>query len=238
MVSKKLGVLGGMGPLATSVFFERVIKRTRARCDQDHIEMVILNHTTLPDRTKSIKSGDYAPFLNAVQKDFEVFEALDVSHIAIPCNTSHFFYEAFVKMTKIPIIHMVEETVKKLSLELSKGEKIGVLATDGTMNAGIYKKFVEAYGLEYVAPLPPEQKKVMDAIYALKAGDDGLMSQLDEIIQTMLLQKGCSKIILACTELSLLDLSEKIRPFCIDAMDVLVNESIRLSGKEFNVDSK
>ncbi len=110
MTNKKLGVLGGMGPMATSVFFERVIKNTQATCDQEHIEMVILNHTSLPDRTRSIQTGDYDSFLHAVEKSIRDFETLKVSHIAIPCNTSHFFYKSLQAMTQIPIINMIDKT--------------------------------------------------------------------------------------------------------------------------------
>lgn len=230
-MKKVLGVLGGMGPMATSVFFERLIKNTQATCDQDHIEMVILNHTSLPDRTRSLQTGNHQPFLDEIKKSFQAFEALEVSHIAIPCNTSHYFYDTFKTMTPIPIIHMVDKTAEVLAASLEPGGRVGVLGTDGTIKFHVYKKSLEDRRLVYVAPEDKTQKKVMDVIYNLKASQNSMMDDVEEIIEHMIHHYGCEKIILACTELSLLEIREDLRSFCIDAMDVLVEESIALSDK-------
>lgn len=231
MASKKLGVLGGMGPMATSVFFERVIKNTQATCDQEHIEMVILNNTTLPDRTTCIQTGNYEKFLGEVKKSFEAFEMLGVSHIAIPCNTSHYFYSKLEMMTSIPIINMVDKTVEALSSNISRSSRIGVLGTDGTIKYQVYKDSIEKRDLVYIAPDDKTQKKVMHAIYSLKASEAIQMDEVEEIIEYMINSMACDKVILACTELSLLELRNDLKPFCIDAMDILVKESIRLSDK-------
>jgi len=236
MDDKKLGVLGGMGPMATSVFFERVIKNTYATCDQEHIEMVILNQTSLPDRTMSIKNGHHEAFLNAVKKSFKVFEMLSVSHIAIPCNTSHYFYKAFEEMTHIPIINMIDKTVEALSVSIDPGSRIGVLGTDGTIKYDVYKESIEKRQMHYIAPDENTQKKVMDAIYNLKASKSSDMGEIELIIEEMVKIKACDKVILACIELSLLSIRDDLRVYCIDAMDILVKESIALSDKALNKD--
>lgn len=232
-MKKKLGVLGGMGPMATSVFFERVIKNTIATCDQEHIDMVILNHTELPDRTLCIQRGDVEPFLQKAKKAFEIFESLGISHIAIPCNTAYYFYEDFKKMTDIPIINMVDKTVETLNLKIPPRSRIGVLATNGTIDHQIYKESIEKRKHMYMVPEEDVQKKVMSTIYSIKASKVVDVQEIESVIEHMIEEKNCDKIILACTELSLLDLRKDLKAYCIDAMDVLVRESIRLSDKQW-----
>lgn len=227
-----LGVLGGMGPMATSVFFERVIKNTLATCDQDHVDMMILNHASLPDRTLAIATGQHSIFLKAIEPDFKKMEAAEVTRIAIPCNTSHFFYEALSQMTSIPIINMVEETVKQLSQSGYAGKKIGILATDGTIKSGVYKNMLEKYGMVAISPDDKNQMVVMQTIYSIKSGEKPSMFEIEHLIYDMVRVQGCSKVILACTELSLLDLEETIQKFCVDAMDVLVKTSIEQCGRK------
>lgn len=66
---KVLGVIGGMGPLATQVFYKRIIDRTEAACDQEHIDMIILNHASMPDRTAAIRTGDTAEVFSRLLAD-------------------------------------------------------------------------------------------------------------------------------------------------------------------------
>ena len=97
---KKLGIIGGMGPLATSLFMKKIIENTYANKDQDHIDIIISNHSTLPDRTQVIKNGNPELFLNMIKEDIDIMEFSKVENIAIPCNTSHYFFKDIQKMTK------------------------------------------------------------------------------------------------------------------------------------------
>ncbi|SHG01030.1 cysteate racemase [Ornithinibacillus halophilus] len=232
MKKKKLGVLGGMGPAATSLFFERVIENTVAHKDQDHIDMVILNHATIPDRTKAILENNKAPFLEAVATDMKLFEQAGVENIAIPCNTSHYFYEEMQAMTSIHIIHMIDETVKHIRSTYGESAKVGILATDGTINTGIYQNGCHKYNINPVIPEVHAQEKVMQTIYDFKANKPIDVKGFEGIINDLLSIHQCDCVILGCTELSCIDIEESLRAFCIDAMQVLVNESITLSGKD------
>ena len=82
-MKKKLGVIGGMGPEATAYFYEEVIRHTKADCDQEHLDMTILSHASMPDRTKAIQSGECDPLLQAMEGDLKVMEAAGAEHIAI-----------------------------------------------------------------------------------------------------------------------------------------------------------
>jgi aspartate racemase len=231
MEAKKLGVIGGMGPMATSLFIDQLIKNTDAKRDQDHIDTMILNHATMPDRTEAILNNRSEAFLEAIKRDLEILEFAQVDHIAIPCNTSHFYYDAIQSMTTIPIINMVEKTVEYIKNSSETIGKVGILATNGTVKSDIYRAACQKFGLEVYYPDQSKQDMVMDIIYQYKAGiiKD---SQLEEMIAHCVYEEGCSTVVLGCTELSCIPISAKYKSFCIDPMDILVKESIRLSGKE------
>lgn len=230
---KKLGVIGGMGPEATSFFYARVIARTKAECDQEHIDMVILSHATMPDRTQAILSGAKDEFLTAIKKDTSALEMLGVSNIAIPCNTSHYFLDEIQASTKVPVINMIEESVRAVIAEYPKTKKIGIMGTDGTIKSGIYDRVCQKYGV--ASAIPPEkiQKNVMSLIYDdIKTGKTGDTKKFDQAYNSLMKQE-CDAIILACTELSVFKEYNRVPENCIDAMDILVKESILRSGAEY-----
>jgi len=233
MKQKKLGVIGGMGAKATSVFFERIVERTEAHKDQDHIDMIILNHTTLPDRTSTIFENKPEPFLGAIKKDIELLEKAGVENIAIPCNTTHYFYDKMVEMTNVNIINMVEETVKRIHDKYGENSKVGILATQGTLSSGIYEKTCEKYNLELCVPNENIRELTMRVIYDKVKSDLIVESnEIEEAIKELIEKDKCKCVILACTELSCINLSNEVSRYCIDAMDVLVEKSIELSGKK------
>ena len=230
MQKKSLGVIGGMGPMATSVFFEKVIENTVANSDQEHINMVILNHATLPDRTSVILENKEALFLNAVEKDIRLLEAAGVEHIAIPCNTSHFFYDQMQEMSRIKIINMIDETCKEIHKRHGDRSKVAILATNGTVRSGIYKQGCESYNMELHTPDEVSQEQVMNTIYNIKSDLKVDESVIEKIIKDLVFHENCCCVILACTELSCMNLSDEVMEYCIDAMDVLVEKSIEYSG--------
>ncbi|WP_424769070.1 aspartate/glutamate racemase family protein [Paenibacillus sp. sgz302251] len=233
MEHKSLGVIGGMGPKATSVFFDKVIEQTAAERDQDHINMVILNHATLPDRTGVILSKQGELFLEAVAKDLKLLEAANVAHIAIPCNTSHYFYKEMQRMTSIPIINMVDETLQEIYRSYGEHCKIGILATNGTISSGVYRHGCERFNMQLHEPNEAVQAHVMDIIYnKVKRNLPVEPSEFEGIINDLLVNENCQCVILACTELSCIPIRDEVAKYCVDAMDVLVERSITLSGKQ------
>ena len=220
----KLGVIGGMGPLATVSFYERVVLNTAAKCDNEHIDMVVLSHASMPDRTKCIIENRGGEFLEVIKKDFKILEDIGVEAVAIPCNTSHYFFDEFKKFTGLRIINMIEETI----LEVKKRgiEKIAVFGTLGTLNSKVYEKYANQHGLLVKEVSPEDKQAVMDIIYDIKE-----TNCLDGRRFVDILSRYCDDEtvgIIACTELSLLDIPRDINT--IDALDVLVKRSIELSG--------
>ncbi|MEL7658541.1 MAG: amino acid racemase [Bacillota bacterium] len=228
---KVLGVLGGMGPLATQLFYRMIIEKTDANCDQEHLNMIILSHATMPDRTKEILAGRTEELFELLLKDVKMLEANDTGVIAIPCNTSHVLADRLQENIGIPIINMVEETVAHIKDTFAEQDlRIAVLATDGTINTGLYQKALERAGITPVVPNPESQKLVMKIIYdGVKNG--GTIDFADFLtIQKDIFEQNCQAAILACTELSCFKEMYNLPQFYIDAMGVLTEKSILACG--------
>lgn len=227
-----LGVIGGMGPQATQLFLQGVINKTDATCDQQHIPMIILNHTTIPDRTRAILSGKEAELMDILLKDAKMLEQSGCTAIAIPCNTSHCFVDKIQKQIGIPIIHMVRETVNHLARAKPGLNKLAILATDGTIQAGVYQRECEDKGIRAYIPSPAKQALLMEIIYReIKQGKPGSLASFLEVEQEIK-REGCDAAILACTELSCFARQYPLTGFYVDAMDILIDKTVQLYGKE------
>lgn len=230
---KMLGVIGGMGPEASCYFYENVVAHTAAACDQEHIDMVLMSHASMPDRTEAIRTGDDSHLINLLCNDARTLETLGAANIAITCNTSHYFYDHIQKAVKIPVINMIQESVAHAVRKYDNVKRVGIMATDGTIGSKIYHKACRKAGVTPVQPSPERQQDVMSLIYDdIKAGKPGDRAKFDRVVSEFM-RKGCDVIILACTELSVFKGKHDIPSICLDAMDVLVEEAILRSGAEY-----
>ena len=228
MSEQKLGILGGMGPQATQVFYQFVLDHTDAARDQDHLPAVILSDTKIPDRTAAILSGETEELYQRLLKDAKLLETCGCTAIAIPCNTSHYFADRLQGDVNVPIIHMIREAAAALAAQGKK--RPGILGTDGTIQSGLYQKECAALGMEAVAPDEETQKLVMSIIYdEVKQGEKGSRDKFAQIDRA-LRAAGCDCAILACTELSVFATYHSLPPFYLDAMMVLAEESVKRCG--------
>lgn len=225
-----LGVIGGLGPIATAYFLELIIKMTDAVCDQEHLEMIIYNCPGIPDRTDYILGRTQENPADAMIRIGSSLCEQNVSFISIPCITAHYFYRELSESIRVPIINAVYET----AMEIRKNgmKKVGVMATDGTVKSGIFQKQLEEEGLEAVIPNPPFQKMVMDIIYKNVKAGAAVDFEKFKAVSAHLREKGADIIVLGCTELSLIKREHEIGPGYIDAMEVLAQRSILSCGKK------
>lgn len=224
----KLGVLGGMGPQATQVFYQFVLDRTDAARDQDHLPALILSDTGIPDRTAAILSGDTEGLYRRLLADARMLERCGCTVLAIPCNTSHYFVDELQKEVGVPIVHMIRETAAALAAQGKR--RPGILGTDGTIRTGLYQKECAAQGLEAVAPGPEAQKLVMSIIYdEIKQGEKGSRDKFAQIDRAVR-KAGCDCAILACTELSVFATYHPLPSFYLDAMMVMAERAVEACG--------
>lgn len=198
---KSIGIIGGMGPLATADLFQKIILHTRAACDQDHLRVYIDSNTNIPDRTAALLRGgaDPTPELVSSARSLER-QGADV--LIIPCNTAHNFYDAVQSAVSVPVLHMIRLTAQAL---VERGVKTaGLLATDGTVQTGIYQRTFAGTGVELLVPEGEEQRAVMDMIYqGVKAGRRDYDASAARRTMEALTDRGAQTLILGCTELPL-----------------------------------
>ena len=197
---KAIGILGGMGPLATADLFQKITLLTEAETDRDHIRVYIDSNANIPDRTAAILSNgpDPVPEMASALRNLE---ACGADCVIMPCNTAHNFYDAVASSVSIPVLHMIAITRDALK---SRGVKCaGLLATDGTVQTGIYQRTFEGSGVELLTPDNTEdQSAVMDIIYnGVKAGDLTHDATAFRAACEHLLARGAEVLILGCTEL-------------------------------------
>lgn len=191
MNKKVLGVIGGMGTAATIDFYTRIMNHTVAHKDQEHIDMVIINHASIIDRTYAIKNNKLDELLKQMHENLKILENAKVTSIAIPCNTSHSIIDKIQQLTSIPIINMIEETAKGLKEVVNKGEKVGIMATDGTIMLKIYQQACKKYDIEYFVPDDNIQKQIMDIIYDDVKAKGIFDNEKFKKVLNYFLQNGC-----------------------------------------------
>ena len=231
---KVLGIIGGVGPLATSYFMKKIISMTDAKTDQEHIRMIIYNFPDIPDRTKYIldkNEQDPLPYLKDLAQRLKNDGACS---IAIPCVTAQYFHERLQKTIDIPVFNGVQETADYLK-EKDIG-CVGILGTDGTVKSDLFGDALRNYGIRYFYPSIEDQKKVMSIIYdSVKAGkmlDDKELIKVAKSIIDM----GAERIILGCTELSVIKEQFELPDYFIDVLDVMARScvsSFSLLRKEY-----
>ena len=228
MKEARLGILGGMGPQATQDFYQRILDRTDAARDQDHLPTLIWSDTAIPDRTAAILGGDAEGCYRRLLEGARLLENGGCTVLAIPCNTSHYFADRLQGDIGIPLIHMPRETVAVLA---AQGRKtVGILGTDGTIRAGVYQKECDARGVRLLAPPEDVQKLVMSIIYdEIKRGETGSREKF-AAIDRWLRRSGCDGAILGCTELSVYRTYHGLPDYYLDAMEVLAERCITACG--------
>ncbi len=230
MNEKILGVIGGLGPLATAYFMEETAAMTQAVTDQDHLNMIVYNFPSIPDRTGYILGSNLRSPLPGLLWVGNALAREEVSAIAIPCVTAHYFYEELASQLRVPILHALRETARHLK---DQGvTSAGILATEGTVFSGIFSLALSQQGIRPFLPSPACQEDVNHLIY--QNVKKGLPAEMDRFHRAAgeLRQKGAEVILLGCTELSMIRRQEALGPGYLDTLQVLARASILSCGKE------
>lgn len=223
-----LGVIGGMGPMATVYFMELVIRMTDAAADQENLDMIVYHLPSIPDRTGYILNPEEENPLPELLRAGQALVRQGAACLAIPCVTAHYFYDALQAALPVPVIHGIQETA--LHLQENGVTSAGIMATDGTIASGLLTRALEEAGITPVLPSGQAQADVMHLVYRnIKAGAPVELERF-RAVQRELLDAGAQAIILGCTELSLIKRDYAIGPGFLDAMEVLARQAVLRCG--------
>ncbi len=222
---RTLGIIGGLGPMATAYFLQLLIQMSDAGTDQEHMDTLIYSMPSIPDRTRYIiGESEENPVPRMVYCGKKLKE-IGAGIIAIPCITAHYFHEELEEKIGLPIINAIDETA--LCLEEEKISRVGIMATDGTIKSGLFQKTLEKRGIEVILPDEEKQKNVMHIIYnEVKAGKSADMERFYQVSDEMS-DKGAEAVLLACTELSLIKRDYCLKGGYLDVMEVLARKAVR-----------
>ena len=199
--AKTLGVLGGMGPAACAEFLRILARDCPAHDDSQHPKIIMLSDPETPDRSNGIMGLGSDP-LPVIRRNLLQLAEWGADVLAVPCNTAHYFIDRFREELPVPLIHIVEETVKAAK-ELSQGNCSWLLATDGTQKSLIYPSCAEKMRYHFLKPSAEQQERVQKCVRLVKAGD---MKAAGETMHDVVLELWGERdvpVTMGCTELPL-----------------------------------
>jgi aspartate racemase len=198
-----VGVLGGMGPLATIDFLAKLVAATPATRDQDHIPVVVSSIPQVPDRTSAFR-GEGASPLAAMLASARRLEAAGAGLVVVACNTAHLWFDDLEAALGLPMLHLVDAAIEDAALRAGPGGRVGLLGTDATLASALYLNRSAARGVRWLLPTAAEMLgAVMPGIEAIKAGDLATGRGLLAEAASALAMRGASAVILGCTEIPL-----------------------------------
>ena len=223
-----LGIIGGMGPMASALFYDMISSKTDASCDQENLDLILLSHAGMPDRTGAILSKDEVQ-IEAVRSklltDAMFLQNSGCTAIAVTCNTAHYFVNMIEDELDIPFIHLIRETEEAVASEFG-AKKVAVLATDGTIETRLYQDELSKRGVISFTPKAEVQALVMHEIYdCIKSGkpaDEEIWQKIEEYVKA----EGCEAAVLACTELSVVRKELSLGSFYFDPMDIMAERCL------------
>ena len=222
-----LGIIGGVGPLATALLIRMVVEKTPARVDQDHIPMIVFNDPQIPDRTAHILDPGQPDPLPEMARVACWLQDAGADYIAIACNTAHFYYDGITRAASIPVLNIMHETVRAVCDSAPDASLVGLMATRGTVASGVFEECFKERGVGLATPDEHDQQLLDALIYDQVKANKPYDAEAFLAVAERLHARGCDAVVVGCTELSVIyeDLVE--RPaYLYDSLDVLAERCV------------
>lgn len=225
-----IGILGGMGPEATNRVCSLITAATPATKDQDHIPVITYNNSRIPDRVSGLRGDGESPLPEMI-RTAQVLEQAGADILLLPCNLAHAYLGDLRRAVRIPILDMIEETVKFIAANHPQCLRVGLLASTPTLEFGIYEEAFRSHDQVSLILPPPDiqESKVMKAIYGaegIKSGHKAGPHRLLIEAAHSLADQGAELIVAGCTEVSLL-LNQQNSPLgVIDPLQVIARVAV------------
>jgi len=200
--SRIVGILGGMGPRATVDFYDKLVEHTPATRDQEHLRVVIWADPTVPSRQEALLADgtDPTPWL---EEGLHQLTGAGAEIVVVPCNTVHAYIAPLMKHRPVEFLSIIDVTVA--AIQRQQAQRVGILATDGALAAGVFQQALRRAGIAWILPSPDDQRGLMNLVESVKAGrvDGSHLGQLAGILRH-LRRDGATLTITGCTEISAL----------------------------------
>ncbi|HEX7997336.1 MAG TPA: amino acid racemase [Pyrinomonadaceae bacterium] len=224
-----IGVLGGMGPEATNRLCALITELTPVKKDQDHIPVITFNNSLIPERVKAVRGESQSPVPEMI-RTARVLEQAGADVLLMPCNLAHYFLNDVQREISVPILNMIEETVRFIIAAHPSVRSVGLLASTPTIQNGLYEESFASHARVVLTPDNSlQQANVMEAIYGkrgIKAGYKKRPRALLMEAAHQLITDGAQLIIAGCTEVSLVLEDGRVPVPVIDPLKVLARVAI------------
>ncbi len=230
---RTIGVLGGMGPEATALFFELLVRSTRARRDIEHVPVIVCDLPQIPDRTAAILHGGPSP-VPAIVRGLDVLRGAGADFAVIPCISAHYFFPEISERSPLPLMHFIEEAAAAAAKLRPRVRTAGLLATTGTVRARHVHAVFERAGIAVLTPAGRGQERVMNAIYGRRGVKAGVTSgpPRETIVAAALelVSRGAQAIVAGCTEVPLVLGRGDVPVPLIDPMRIAARAAVARAG--------
>ncbi|HYP02818.1 MAG TPA: amino acid racemase [Pyrinomonadaceae bacterium] len=224
-----IGVLGGMGPEATNQLCSLITANTPVSRDQDHIQVITFNNSLIPERVQAVNGGGLSPVPEMI-RTAQVLERAGADMIVMPCNLAHFFLGEVQAGVRVPVLNMIEETVKFAVEHYPQFRQAGILASTPTIRCGLYEESFRRHDKRLLAPdARVQEDKVMRAIYGadgIKCGHKSAPRALLVEAAERLVAAGAEVIVAGCTEVSLVLRPENSPFVVIDPLEIIARVAV------------
>ena len=225
---KTIGIIGGMGPMATVDLMQKIILSTDAREDQEHIPILVDNNTKIPDRSTAIFGNGPSPVPELLKSANRLTEQ-GADFLIMGCNTAHYFLPAMLPYLRIPVISMIEAAADYCHQQ--GFHKVGLLASAGTCHTGIYQRALAHANVETLQPDERQEIAVHEMIYAgVKAGNKDYDTQPVRTVLREMEESGAEAFLLGCTEVPVAVSMYHLTGRFIDATQVLAERAVSEAG--------
>ena len=234
MAEKTIGILGGMGPEATLDLFAKIIAHTPAARDQDHLRVVIDSNPKVPDRTDAILRGGESP-VPAMRAGIDALKRAGADFVVIPCLSAHFFLDELQRDAGLQILSMFDVAAEHIRAHHPNIRKVGMLATNGTLQGGRFRERLQVSGIETLTPAGSDQERVMVSIYEIKGAPGGrgrsaIAAEIREIAGR-LLRRGVQGVVAGCTEIPLVLKPGDLDVPVFDTLTLLARAAVAAAGR-------
>lgn len=230
---KTIGILGGMGPQATAFFLDLIVRNTAAAKDQEHIPVVVYSLPQVPHRTDAILRGGRSP-LPMLRHGAGVLARAGADVLIMPCVTAHHFLPKLASAIVIPFVNLIEETAAEIRARRPRVRRVGLLATSGTIESGLFHRAFESSGTAVLIPSKRNMGRLMAAIYGKRGIKSGVtVGRPRETVLSVaadLIRRGAQAIVAGCTEIPLVLEAGDLPVPLIDPMRVGARVCIRRAG--------